>query len=55
MFKPFDVFYAKKFPKEENLESLEEANKQWNSLDSTKKLKYIKKAEKKYDRNLQVK
>lgn len=49
MFKPFDLFLEKKFPNEENAESLEEAQNKWNNLESSKKLKFIKKAEKKYD------
>ncbi|RNA21277.1 hypothetical protein BpHYR1_050113 [Brachionus plicatilis] len=53
MFKPFDLFMEKKFPNEENAESLEEAENKWNSLDPSKKLKFIKKAEKKYDAYIQ--
>ncbi|CAF0897620.1 unnamed protein product [Brachionus calyciflorus] len=53
MFKPFDLFYEKKFPNEENAESLEEATKEWNTLENKKKLKFIKKAEKKYDSSLE--
>lgn len=53
MFKPFDIFYEKNFPNEENAESIEEATKQWNELKSKKRLKFIKKAEKKYDSHVE--
>lgn len=54
MFKPFELFLEKKFPNEENAESLDEAQNKWNSLEPSKKLKFIKKAEKKYDLYLEV-
>jgi hypothetical protein len=61
MFTPFRVFVEKKFGEaggEENGNEVvaggkneEEAIEMWNGLSNKKKLKFIKKAEKKYDKS----
>lgn len=54
MFNPFEFYFNKKFPNEEDVNVKNEAQKDYISLSAKKKLKFIKKAEKKYDSHVEV-
>ena len=55
MFKPFDLFYKKAVKKEENAQTdVAELRTLYNQLSKKKLKKFIKKAEKDYDKYVEV-